>query len=313
MLADVGMVAIFQPHDELMRPGAFGRLDHLRVRGRGTAVAYVVDHRAGEEMHVLLHHADVSAQRVQRVLAHVLAVEEDSPGRDFVKAGDKTAQRAFAAAGRPDQSHAFAGGHVQVDVREYVFMPFLVGKADVVEGDVALDDLHIHGARRVVDLHRHFHHLDEALDAGQTAHELLGKLDQTADGGQQRLHEQYVGDVVCGGDAALAADEEQRAQKHHHDEHQPVKQPRHRVEARHVVVHLALDAQKAAVALGKLFLFQLLIGKGLDHADAGERVLHLRVEFAQLVAGLLVGGAHAPGKADGEVDHEGEDGEDDQR
>ena len=264
-------------------------------------------------MHVLLHHADMPAQRVQRVLAHVLAVEEDAPGRDLVKAGDEAAQRAFAAAGRPDQRHALAGGHVQVDVRKHVLVAFLVGKADVVEGDVALDVCNVHSARRVVDLHRHFHDLDEALNAGQTAHELLGKLDQTADGGQQRLHEQYVGDVVRGGDAALAADEEQRAQEHHDDEHQPVEQPRHRVEARHVVVHHALDAQKAAVALGELLLFQLLVGKGLDHADAGERVLHLRVEFAQLVAGLLVGGAHAPGKADGEVDHEGEDGKDDQR
>jgi len=183
----------------------------------------------------------------------------------------------------------------------------------VVEGDVAPDAVDLDRVGRVVDLDGHLHDLDEPLDAGDAAHDLLGELDQPPDRHEQRLREQDVGDVVRGGDAVAAGDQKQRAEHDDHDEHQPVEQPRDRVKARHVAVHVPLDPQKPVVALGELLLFEVLVRKRLYDAYPRQAVLDLRVQLAQLVARLLEGLAHLAGEFPREVDHEREDRKDDER
>ncbi len=97
-LADVGVVTVWQTHDEVVSVGVFGSSDDLLLRGVQLAVADVVGHAAGEEIDILLHHADVLAQRAELDIFDVLAVDQDATGGDFVEAWDERGKGGFARA-----------------------------------------------------------------------------------------------------------------------------------------------------------------------------------------------------------------------
>ena len=65
------------------------------------------------------------------------------------------------------------------------------------------------------------------------------------------------------------------------------------MEVRHYVIGIVLYLGKAVVAHGELLFFVLLVGKRLYHAHARKRVLHARVDLAQLGAHIAKARAHA--------------------
>ena len=80
------------------------------------AVGDVVANRADEEEDVLLHDADGRAQRRERDVADVVAVDRDAAVGDVVEARDQVHDGRLAAAGRSEQRDDLAGLRVDVDV-----------------------------------------------------------------------------------------------------------------------------------------------------------------------------------------------------
>ena len=70
----------------------------------------VVPDRAGEEERLLGHDADLAAQRVQRHVADVDAVDEHAAALGVVEAVDELGHRRLARPGRPDERDALARG-----------------------------------------------------------------------------------------------------------------------------------------------------------------------------------------------------------
>ena len=65
------------------------RRDELLVGGVGVGVAQVVADRLVEEVRVLRHDTDRRAQRVEREVAHVVAVDAHRAGRHVVQPGQE--------------------------------------------------------------------------------------------------------------------------------------------------------------------------------------------------------------------------------
>ena len=116
LLADHRVVAVGQLDDELVRAGGAGRGLDLGVGGVGPAVGDVGAHGVGEEERVLEHDADLRAQRVERDVAHVDAVDADRPGLHVVEAGEQQAHGRLARARRADERDGLAGRDAQREV-----------------------------------------------------------------------------------------------------------------------------------------------------------------------------------------------------
>ena len=212
----------------------------------------------------------------------VLPVDVDVAACHIVEAGDQIAQGGLAAAGGAHQRQTLAGLDVKADVVQDLIVVIRVLEADVVEPDgtgAGLQGLCVGG---VVDGHGGVHDLSEALDAGHAALELLGELDDAADGGDQGGDVEHVGHEVARAD--LAVHQRQAARKNDDEVHQAVEQAGGGVEGGHGVVAEGLDLLKVLVALQKLCPLLLLGGKGLHHALTQQTVLDGGVQLADLDA-----------------------------
>ena len=136
-------------------------------------------------------------------MADILPVDEDAAVRHLVKAGDQVAQSGLAAAGSAHQCQPLPGVDVQTDIVQHLVVVIRVLKADVLEPDRAGAGLQWHGVRGVLNGHRGVHDLGKALDAGHAALELLGKLHDAPDGGDEGGDIQHIGHKVTGGDPAV--------------------------------------------------------------------------------------------------------------
>ena len=97
--------------DEVERLGARRRLADFGVAGVRLADAQILGDRAVEQQRFLKHHADIAAQARQREVADIDAVDLDRAGLRIEGAMQQRERGRFAAAGRADQSDAFAGQH----------------------------------------------------------------------------------------------------------------------------------------------------------------------------------------------------------
>ena len=75
------------------------------------AVGDVVADRVVEQDGLLRDDADLRAQRCERDVADVAAVDQDAAGSDVEETRDQMDERAFAGAARADDRDHFAGGH----------------------------------------------------------------------------------------------------------------------------------------------------------------------------------------------------------
>ena len=241
----------------------------------------------------------------------VLPVDVDVAACHVVEAGDQIAQGGLAAAGGAHQRQTLAGLDVKADVVQDLVVVIRVLEADVVEPDgtgAGLQGLCVWG---VVDGHGGVHDLSEALDAGHAALELLGELDDAADGGDQGGDVEHVGHEVARAD--LAVHQRQAARKNDDEVHQAVEQAGGGVEGGHGVVAEGLDLLKVLVALQKLCPLLLLGGKGLHHALTQQAVLDGGVQLADLNALLAEPGAELLVQLDRDDAHQRHTGEDRQR
>ena len=184
-------------------------------------------------------------------------------------------------------------------------------KADIVKADGTGAGLQGPGIRGIVDGHGGVHDLGKALDAGHAALELLGKLDDAADGGDEGGDIEHVGHQVTGGD--LAVDQRQAARQNDHQIHQAIEQAGGGVESRHGVVAQRLDVLKVFVALLELGALLLLGGKGFYHALPQQAVLDGSVQLTDLDALLPEPGTQTAVQVNGNYAHQGHAGEHRQR
>ncbi len=152
-------------------------------------------------------------------------------------------------------------------------------------------DADVRGARLVLDVRGSLDDLDKALEAGDGLLEGLGEVKDVQDRRGEHRDVERVGGQVHGLHLALC--DHPAAQDNHHG----VERAHHRsnggLVAAHGTVHLCLRVQVSVVAGGKLRALQVLGGKRLDHAGAGQRVLEPRVDRCDAHAVLAKDGAHA--------------------
>ena len=150
-LAELRLVAVLEPEDEVVRADGLRRLDDLLRRRARRAERDVLGDRAGEEEALLRDDAELAAQRRLRHLAQVEAVDRDPPVARVVEAGEQLRDRRLAGAGVADERDGRPGGHVEVEPCR-TSGAVAVAEADVLEADVALDVRERRRARAVADL-----------------------------------------------------------------------------------------------------------------------------------------------------------------
>ena len=142
-LAEVGavalqlrIVALGQAADEVVCAGQLGGGDAFFIGGVQLAVAYVLHHRAGEEVGVLQNDAQRVAQIGLLDLVDVNTVVTDLAIVDIVEAVDEVGDGGLARAGGADEGQLLAGLGVEGDVvQNRLFRR--VAEVDVEEAHVA--------------------------------------------------------------------------------------------------------------------------------------------------------------------------------
>ncbi len=116
-------------------PAICGRAPDVVVGRVGPAVRDVGPHRVGEEEGVLEDDADLAAERIERDVAHVDAVDRDRALLHVVEAREQQAHRRLARTRHADECDGLAGRDAQREVGEHRL------RAQVAEVDVLDDDL----------------------------------------------------------------------------------------------------------------------------------------------------------------------------
>ena len=269
LLADHCVVAVREIHDEVVRVRHLRRLDDFLVGGVGLRVLDVVADRAGEEVRLLQHDADLGAQRVLRDVLDVDVVDHDRAFRHIVQTHQEIDEGRLAGAGMPDHADHLALLHVEVDALEDRVVG-VIAEGHVLEPDVAFD-VDVDREADIRDLGLFLEDLQDLAERGEER----GDLARDARDPEQRP----VDDVRVGVElvqvAVVHRALEEQVVSVEEDEVGP--DPRHetekreeRVEQERVRFGLRGVAVRAAVEGRDL---ALLIAVGLDHADAVQDVL----------------------------------------
>src|SRR5205085_11857530 len=150
-LADDGLVALGQAHDELVRVGGPGRGDDLLHGGLGPPVGDILADGGPKEHRLLRHDADAGAQRGQRQTPQVDAVEQDAALVRVVEAQQQADKRALTGAGRAHERYRLPRLDRQGDAAQHR-RAGCVGEVDAAELDVATYGGDCRGTRLVHDL-----------------------------------------------------------------------------------------------------------------------------------------------------------------
>ena len=97
-LFDVGVIALREALDKLVRLGKPAGFGNFPVRCVGIAPAQVFQNGSGEEHVLLQHHGHRVAQALQVVLAHIAAADPDAALRHIVKPRDQLNQGGLSGA-----------------------------------------------------------------------------------------------------------------------------------------------------------------------------------------------------------------------
>ena len=304
--AYIGIIPVFQLPHKAISTGQPGGGNDLLPRGTRLAVSDVFGHRAAEQVNILLHHANGIAQAAQGNMADVLPVNQNLAAGHIIKARDQVAQGGFSAAGRPNQRQILAGADVQVYMTQHLVVVVRVFKAHIAELNAAFFHLQRFGVGGVSDLNGGIDNVKKALNAGHAALELLGKLHNAADGGNQSGNIQHIGNQIASADGAIY---QRKAACHNdHQIHQPVKQPGGGVERGHGMVGFLLDGLERGVALLELFVLFLFRGERLHNPLAQQAVLNRSVQLADLEPLAAERGAKLQVQLDGYNRHQGHAG-----
>ncbi len=115
-LADHGIQTVRQRSDGAVELGAPCGLQDLGFRRIKPAIENILAQGAAEQEHVLLHDADLAAQRFQGHRADIHPIDGDAAGLCLIEARQQGAERGLAGAGGADEGHRLAGGNAQIDM-----------------------------------------------------------------------------------------------------------------------------------------------------------------------------------------------------
>ena len=201
--------------------------------------------------------------------ADIDAVDEDGPFGDVVEAADEIHEGGLARAAGAHQADHLAGPNVQVHVFEHG--PGAVVEAHAAELDFAPQPLGMHGAGRLGHARHAVEDGENPLGAGprplhgrhHAAHRIHAAV-EAADVSRRRADQHADGDVVLKHLPRAEAPDHQQSHRGQQAHDRPKKRPDG--------VHAVVGLKHAIVGRAEALDFALLLGKGLDHADAGNRV-----------------------------------------
>ena len=148
-----------------MRAGGAGGNDDLLLGRTGNGVRDVVADAVGEQERVLEHHPDLAAERRQRDVSHVDAVDRHPATAHVVEAGDQRRHRRLARPADTDERHHLTGVDVEIEPRQHRLGP-VVAERDVLEGDRAADRGEVDRTGSVGDRGGGVEHVEQSFGSG---------------------------------------------------------------------------------------------------------------------------------------------------
>ena len=169
-LADQRAVAVRQLADETVDLGQFGGAVNRVVIGPGVAVSDIVFQRSGEQKGVLLNHPHGAAQRFQRHIADILAIQRDAAAAGVVITRQQMGDGRFAAAGRADDAERLAPRHAKRHAVQHRRRAFAgIGEGNVVKFNPAIRKVQGRRPRPVADGRLAVKHGEQPRAAGRGA------------------------------------------------------------------------------------------------------------------------------------------------
>ena len=278
--ADLGLILIGEPHDLVVNVRADCRLYDLFVCGVQTTVTDVLKDRSGKQENVLLHDADVAAQRFLRVIADVNVVDQDRALHDVVEPHQQMAHRGLAAAGRTDERELFTRFDREVDMIEDLTAAFIM-KADVTELDFALYVLHLDRVFTVDNVAFCVQNLKKPRETRHAHHVLLKEARKALQRRCKRRYVEHEGNECQGTETGFFDDQDASCEEHDHVE-QSNEKLRAAVEDRHCLIKAVLGVQERVVAFLEFFDLILLVCKCLCDARAGDGGFDARIDVRDL-------------------------------
>src|SRR5215510_13017443 len=92
-LAHIGVIAVFETHDEIMRPNGLCRGHDGRIAGGGVAIAQVIAHSATEKKGLLQDNTNLSAQVFLGEPADINPIDKNRTASDVIKLCHQVDQR----------------------------------------------------------------------------------------------------------------------------------------------------------------------------------------------------------------------------
>ena len=136
VVADHGVDALRQGNDKLCEVGRLQAGRHAGAVNRH-AQRNIVGHAVVDHQHMLADHGELLAQRLQRPLADVVAIDQNGARGGINKPRQQVDQRCLARTRGADQGHGFARLHRQAEIVDGRRGSGGVGHRDVGKGDVA--------------------------------------------------------------------------------------------------------------------------------------------------------------------------------
>ena len=261
-----------------MRRRGFCCRDHFFVCGIRSSKSDVVTNRAAEQIGLLQHDPDLFAQRIDRHVAQVGAIDQNLAAGRIVEARQQVNDRRLAAARHPQQSDRLPRLRLDVDMAQDRNATGIT-EGDVLELDVALNRRQRPGIRLVGDVALGIEDFEDTTGRGRglrhlsNDHAQLGHRKEDEDQVQAELlpfadRQRRVDDLITGriqhrGLAQIGDQEDHREQEGENTRH------------RDALLHKRL---------GGLVKFDLLLRfarESFDHLDAGQVFLQNRIQFRQ--------------------------------
>ena len=147
-----GVVTVGQGRDEVVDVRRPSRPFDLLVAGIGTGIAQVLADRGMKQKRLLIDHADVFAQRLQRQVAHIDAVDAHLAGAHVVQAWRQIGDGCLARAGRTNQRRERPRRSCEAHPAQCWFAAAPVAEGHILKADFAARVGQRHGSRPVGDL-----------------------------------------------------------------------------------------------------------------------------------------------------------------
>ena len=199
--------------DQLVQPCPAGGVPDLGLAGAEAAIGDVLADGAAEQEDVLLHDADLAAQRRERHVADVDAVDRDGAAVDLVEARQQRADRRLAGARGTDEGHGLAGPDRQVEAVENIASR-RIAETDISVLDIAPELADIPRSGRSAMSGSGIEEGEVAPEAGNALRIGLDHRVDLLDRAEEHADQQQEADEAAGGEFAL---EHQIAAGNHHD------------------------------------------------------------------------------------------------